>query len=236
MYTCMLFHHGGTFQSARVLAFLVKDYIFQWKRRKRLFGIDAMYLVVPFCCSLFKEEIRLFPILETERIRLREIKKEDANRIFSYFSSDEVTRYYGQDSFQKIEDAENLIELFHKNYSEKRGIRWGIECKKTNELIGTIGFHLWSPRHKRAEIGYDLHPDNWGHGYAQEAVAEILSYGFNVMELTRIGAVVFIENESSNKLLLKLGFEREGILKSYMYQDGVAYDTYVYSLIRKNYL
>lgn len=178
----------------------------------------------------------MFPILETERIRLREIKKEDANRIFSYFSSDEVTRFYGQDSFQKIEDAENLIELFHKNYSEKRGIRWGIECKKTNELIGTIGFHLWSPRHKRAEIGYDLHPDNWGYGYAQEAVAEILSYGFKVMELTRIGAVVFIENDASNKLLLKLGFEREGILKSYMYQDGVAHDTYIYSLIRNNYL
>ncbi|MCM3757157.1 GNAT family N-acetyltransferase [Sporosarcina aquimarina] len=174
----------------------------------------------------------MFPILETERIRLREIKKEDANRIFSYFSSDEVTRYYGQDSFQKIEDAENLIELFHKNYSEKRGIRWGIECKLTNELIGTIGFHLWSPRHKRAEIGYELHPDQWGNGYAQEVVAEVLSYGFTVMELTRIGAVVFIENDASNKLLLKLGFEREGILKSYMYQDGVAHDTYIYSLIK----
>lgn len=178
----------------------------------------------------------MFPILETERIRLREIQKEDAFRIFSYFSSDEVTRYYGQDSFHKIEDAEKLIDLFHDNYSEKRGIRWGIECKKTNELIGTIGFHLWSPRHKRAEIGYDLHPDNWGYGYAQEAVTEILSYGFNVMDLTRIGAVVFLENDASNKLLLKLGFEREGILKSYMYQDGVAYDTYIYSLIRKNYL
>ncbi|REB07442.1 N-acetyltransferase [Sporosarcina sp. BI001-red] len=178
----------------------------------------------------------MFPVLETERIRLREINKEDANRIFSYFSSDEVTRYYGQDSFRKIEEAENLIEIFHKNYSEKRGIRWGIECKETNQLIGTIGFHLWSPRHKRAEIGYDLHPDNWGYGYAQEAVAAIISYGFNVMELTRIGAVVFIENESSNKLLVNLGFESEGILKSYMYQDGVAHDTYIYSLIRNNYL
>ena len=53
------------------------------------------------------------------------------------------------------------------------------------------------------------------------------------MELTRIGAVVFIENEASNKLLTKIGFQKEGILRDYMYQNGVAHDTYVYSLLKK---
>ncbi|WP_153721798.1 GNAT family N-acetyltransferase [Sporosarcina cascadiensis] len=174
----------------------------------------------------------MFPQIETDRLRLREIEQDDAASLFAYFSTDEVTRYYGQDSFQQIEQAEDLIKSFSASYDETKGIRWGIEHKETNELIGTIGFHLLSLRHKRAEIGYDLHPEHWGKGYASEAVKAAISYGFEVMELTRIGAVVFIENEASSKLLLKLGFEKEGVLRDYMYQNGTAHDTYIYSLLK----
>lgn len=48
----------------------------------------------------------------------------------------------------------------------------------------------------------------------------------------RIGAIVFTENEASNKLLTKLGFEKEGLLKNYMHQNGVPYDTNIFSLIK----
>lgn len=54
------------------------------------------------------------------------------------------------------------------------------------------------------------------------------------MDLTRIGAVVFIDNDASNKLLTKIGFQKEGVLKKYMYQNGVANDTYVYSLLKND--
>lgn len=110
-------------------------------------------------------------------------------------------------------------------------MRWGIERKGKKGLIGTIGFNAWSPKHKRAEIGYEIHPDHWRKGYMSEAVSKILSYGSETLDLTRIGAVVFIENEASNNLLTKMGFQKEGILKKYMYQNGKAYDTYVYSFL-----
>lgn len=99
-------------------------------------------------------------------------------------------------------------------------------------MIGTVGFNAWSPKHKRAEIGYELHPEYWRKGYATEAVSEVISYGFKELDLTRIGAIVFIENKASNELLTKLGFQKEGVLRNYMYQNGVPYDTYVYSLLR----
>lgn len=66
-----------------------------------------------------------------------------------------------------------------------------------------------------------------------EAVAKVLTYGFEVMGLTRVGAIVFTENEASSKLLSKVGFQQEGILRNYMYQNGKAYDTYVYSLLNQ---
>ncbi|MDV2685646.1 GNAT family protein [Alkalihalophilus lindianensis] len=175
----------------------------------------------------------MFPVLETERLTLREIKEEDAPTIFDCFSIDEVIRFYGQEPLRDIAQAKQLVEFFATNYKEKRGIRWGIELKGTHSLIGTVGFNGWIPKHKRAEIGYEIHPKYWRKGYTTEAVLKVLSYGFEVMELTRIGAVVFLENGASNKLLTKVGFQKEGILRDYMYQNDKAHDTYVYSLLRK---
>jgi [ribosomal protein S5]-alanine N-acetyltransferase len=176
----------------------------------------------------------MFPILETDRLMLRELTNEDAEGIFDCFSNDEVTRYYGQETLDHIEQAEKFIEFFSNNYHEKRGIRWGIERKETKGIIGTIGFNAWSPKHKRAEVGYEIHPSYWRKGYTSEALSEVLTYGFDVMDLTRIGAVVFVGNDASNQLLTKIGFQKEGILKKYMYQNGVANDTYVYSLLKDN--
>ncbi|WP_066052112.1 GNAT family N-acetyltransferase [Robertmurraya korlensis] len=176
----------------------------------------------------------MFPTLETERLVLREISKEDAEGIFACFSNVKVTRYYGQDTLENIEQAEAFVDFFANSFKENRGIRWGIELKGTQGLIGTIGFNAWSTKHKRAEIGYEIHPNHWRKGYTFEAISKVIEHGFNEFGLTRIGAVVFTDNEASNKLLTKMGFLKEGVLRDYMYQNGEAYDTYVYSLLKYN--
>ncbi|ATP40083.1 GNAT family N-acetyltransferase [Solibacillus sp. R5-41] len=173
----------------------------------------------------------MFPNLQTERLILREIELQDAEYLFKIFSDDEVTKYYGMKTFEKLEQAEKLIEAFAIGLKEKKGIRWGIERKGTPGIIGTIGFNLWSPAHRRAEVGYEVHPDFWRTGYTSEALKKIVEYGFQEMRLTRIGAVVFLENEASNQLLMKQGFEKEGLLKNYMYQNNNAYDVNIYSKV-----
>ncbi|GIP23296.1 GNAT family N-acetyltransferase [Paenibacillus sp. J22TS3] len=175
----------------------------------------------------------MFPLLETKRLILRELTKDDAKDIFSCFSNEQVTRFYGQDTLRNMKQAEDLVEFFANNYKEKRGIRWGIERKEAKGIIGTIGFNAWSTKHKRAEIGYEIHPDYWRHGYASEAVSRIITYGFDSMGLTRIGAVVFPDNTASSTLLTKMGFQKEGVLRNYMYQAGIAYDTDVYALLQE---
>lgn len=176
----------------------------------------------------------MFPILETERLLLREITQKDADDIFTYLSNNDVTRYYGQETLEYREQAKEFVTFFSKNYIEKRGIRWGIERKDAKGLIGTIGFNAWSTKHRRAEIGYEINPAYWRRGYASEALSKILSYGFNSLHLNRIGAVVFPENVASNNLLLKVGFQKEGLLRDYIYQNDVSHDTYVYSIIKKS--
>ncbi|WP_420976758.1 GNAT family N-acetyltransferase [Bacillus vallismortis] len=173
----------------------------------------------------------MFPVLETDRLTLRKITDQDVKTIFACFSNHEVTRYYGLENMESIEQAISMVQTFSGLYQENRGIRWGIERKDTKELIGTIGFHALAQKHRRAEIGYEIIPAHWRNGFASEAISTVVSYGVATLRLTRIGAVVFTENEASNRLLVKMGFQKEGVLRQYMYQDGIPYDTNVYSMV-----
>ncbi|WP_454192627.1 GNAT family N-acetyltransferase [Paenibacillus sp. Marseille-Q7038] len=175
----------------------------------------------------------MFPVLETKRLIMREITIQDAVSIYEYLSMSEVTRYYGRENLESLEQAEEIVALFDTNYRERRGIRWGIVRKDTGQFIGTVGFHSWIPRHRRAEIGYEVHPDHWRNGYASEAIREAITFGQNTMELSRIGAVTFINNDASGQLLLKLGFEKEGLLRDYMVHQGKSHHAFVYSHIHQ---
>ncbi|AGK53816.1 GNAT family N-acetyltransferase [Bacillus sp. 1NLA3E] len=174
----------------------------------------------------------MIPTLTTDRLILREITMKDTVDIFRIFSLKEVTQYYGVKTFTTLQESGNLIGTFSKSYQDRRGMRWGIERKDQKGLIGTIGFNLWSPIHRRAEIGYEIHSYFWNRGYATEAVMKIVSYGFENLKLNRIGAIVLSENEASIHLLKKLGFEEEGILRDYIYQNGESLDTYVLGLVK----
>jgi ribosomal-protein-alanine N-acetyltransferase len=176
----------------------------------------------------------MFPILETERLILRELVEDDARDILNCFSNAEVLRYYGQKPLTSLDQVKQIIRNFSTNYDEKRGIKWGIEQKEIGSLIGTIGFQEWSIEHNRAEISYALFPEKWGNGFAREAVKKIISYGFEDLGLERIGAVVFVENKASNHLLTRLGFIKEGVLRKYMYQNDIPFNTNIYSLLKEN--
>ena len=174
-----------------------------------------------------------FPILETDRLQLRELTLLDADTMFHYFKKESVIRYFGMDSFQDIEQTKNTIQYFRKKYEEGSVYRWGIVLKGTNQLIGTCGFHLMNQNHQRAEIGYELDDTYWGKGYASEALQAILTYGFETLQLIRIAAVVYTENEASHNVLKRARFTEEGLLRKYMIQNGVAYDTVIYSLLEE---
>lgn len=172
-----------------------------------------------------------FPIIETERLLLRNINEEDAEDLFFNFSNPAVMRYYGSEPMESTEEAIGLIHSFKVMFEEQKGVRWGVQIKNKQNLIGTVGFHAISSKHRRAEIGYELNEENWGQGYAREAIGAVVRYGFEQMKLNRIGAIVFLENQPSKDLLRKLGFKQEGVLRNYMIQNGVSYDTNVYSLV-----
>lgn len=173
-----------------------------------------------------------FPILDTKRLKLIEITHYHLDSIFTILSMEEVTKYYGTDPLTLPAEATKLIDMYHKNFIDKRGIRWGIKLKENQQIIGTIGLNGLQLKNKRAEVGYELHPAYWRQGYTTEALKEVLSFSFRQLGLHRVGAFVYPDNIISLNLLQKFGFTNEGLLRDYMYQNNQFHDTYVLSLLK----
>lgn len=178
----------------------------------------------------------VFPVLETSRLYLRKIIDDDASDIFEYLSDDTVTKYLGKESLTNIDGAYEIINKIEINYNDRRGIRWGIIHKEHEKLIGTIGFDGIQIKNKRADIGYDINSNYWRQGFATEAINEVINFGFNSLDLNRIGSVVYPDNIASLNLLEKVGFTKEGLLREYIIQNNKERDTVVLSLLRKEYL
>jgi [ribosomal protein S5]-alanine N-acetyltransferase len=175
-----------------------------------------------------------FPIIETERLILRQLTFDDTDFIFQHFSDPNVSQYLMDElPLTDRAGAEEIIR-FYLEPEGKTYNRWGMVHKTDHRLIGTIGFHKWSKTNLRAEIGYDLSPAWWGKGYMSEALGAVLRNGFERMGLNRIEALVYTGNARSNHLLERFGFNQEGLLREYYGLNGTFNDHYLYALLRKD--
>jgi len=77
-----------------------------------------------------------FQILETERLRLREIRDSDADAVFEIFGDDAVTRFYDLATFTSVEQARELIARMRERNEKGDALRWGIALKENDRLIG----------------------------------------------------------------------------------------------------
>ncbi|WP_338781383.1 GNAT family protein [Metabacillus sp. FJAT-52054] len=170
-----------------------------------------------------------FPELNTERLRLKEITQENAGDLLQIFSRKDVLQYYGMEPLRELAEAKLLAKRFFDGWHNETSIRWGMEYNE--QLIGTIGYHNWNKTHKRAEIGYEIHPDFWRMGLGSEALQAAVEFGFKTLGLHRIGATVRSENKASLMILEKFGFEREGILRGYQHSGGAFYDLVMLSIV-----
>lgn len=172
-----------------------------------------------------------FPSLETDRLRLRPLAPDDTDFMFRLLTDPRVTQYTMDVPPATREQARDLIDYYLGPQGETEN-RWGIWHKADSRLIGTCGFHKWNEQHKRAEIGCDLSPDYWGQGYMAEALQEAIRNGFEQMELNRIEAIVYVKNGPCIRLLERIGFQREGILREYYFLKGGFHDQFLFSLLR----
>lgn len=176
-----------------------------------------------------------FPILYTDRLDLVEIKQSHLSDLHKLFSDENVTRFYNLLPFQNEQEAQKHIDWFQNRFKDKLGIRWGIAIKGQQNIIGTIGFNNFSKRH-RANIGYDLQTEYWNNGFITEALKAVINFGFNQLEINRIEAEVMQGNIISEKVLNKLNFKNEGVLREWMLWNEKHYDMTMFSLLKSEFI
>jgi len=178
-------------------------------------------------------ESRNFPKLESVRLDLVEIKQSHLEDVLNLFRDENVTKFYNLLPFRSEQDAQKFIDWYQIRFRDNLGLRWGISLKNKSNIIGTIGFNNFVKGH-RANIGYDLKTEYWNHGYITEALKEVIDFGFNQLEINRIEAEVMQGNGISERVLKKLDFQKEGILKQWMFWNGNYYDMSMFALLKKN--
>ena len=180
---------------------------------------------------MLKINFNPFPLITTERLLLRQVNNNDVDEIFFLRSNERVMKFLDRTPAKTINDASDFIQKITEQEKNNEAITWAITIKGETKLIGTICFWKILKEHYRAEIGYQLHPEHWGKGIMQEAITEVLNYGFKIMNLHSIEANVNPGNKASIRLLEKNNFTREAYFKENYFYDEKFLDTAIYSLL-----
>jgi RimJ/RimL family protein N-acetyltransferase len=119
---------------------------------------------------------------------------------------------------------------------EATGTRLSVDRLSDGSFIGWCSVSQWNRDYRSASLGYCYDASAWGHGYATEAGRVLLAWAFEALDLNRIQAETDTRNLASARVLEKLGFALEGTLRENCIVDGEVSDSWLYGLIRRDWL
>ena len=148
------------------------------------------------------------PTLETENLVLRPFKDEDVDDYFGVLDSPEVRRLLHLPESLDRSDAWQQMAWFVGQWELRGTGHWALEEKKSGQFVGRAGLHR-PERHDwpGVEVGWLLHPDYWGRGYATEAGGAAVRYGFEDLQVDKLFSCILPENHRSQAVAKRLGFE-----------------------------
>lgn len=150
-------------------------------------------------------------IIHTPRLVLREFVSEDWTAVHRYATLDDVCRYQQWGPNTETETKEFVQEAIEAaRQIPRRRYALAIVGLDSGLLMGTIELDVRGQHFRIAEIGYILHPEHWGRGFAQEAAQGILRFGFENLDVHRIFATCDPRNHASASVLRRIGMTQEG--------------------------
>jgi [ribosomal protein S5]-alanine N-acetyltransferase len=145
-------------------------------------------------------------ILETERLILREVIGNDAEFVLGLLNQPSFIQFIGDRGVRTVEQAREYIKTrFTKSYRDNGFGLYLIELKIGSTPIGLCGF-VKRDTLPEPDIGFALLPQHEKKGYGFESAFAVMKYGKKTLHLQRVLAITSLDNESSGKLLEKIGF------------------------------
>jgi len=148
----------------------------------------------------------MIPILETERLRLRQLRDDDANAIAALFADENTARFIG--GVCNEEEAWRRMAVLVGHWTLRGFGYWALEEKQTSAFVGISG--LWCPRGwPEREAAYSLLGAHHGKGYATEAVARVRDHAYRDLGWTTLVSCIALDNKPSIRVAEKLGAKLE---------------------------
>ena len=170
--------------------------------------------------------------IEAERVRVRLLAEADLPALFEVNADEAVTSLLPYATWTSPADADAWCKRMADLQATGLALQFVVADKASDKAIGTCLLFRLEEGSQRAELGYVLGRAHWGRGLMQEALSALLDRAFGPMALRRLEAEVDTRNPASARLLQRLGFSREGLLRQRWVTKGVAKDVEIYGLLR----
>ena len=175
-----------------------------------------------------------FPLV-TERLLLRPFTDADLDALQAMHSRPDVTRYLYWEP-RSLEDTRELLGRLKRMTGfggDGDALRLAAILKGADDLVGDFSLWRTSAEHNQAEIGFVMHPEHQGKGYATEAAAVLLRIGFEQARFHRIVGRCDARNDASARLMERLGMRREAHLRENEFVKGEWTDELVYAILAR---
>ena len=175
-------------------------------------------------------------LCETARLLLRPLLGSDEDAVFTLLSDERVVRHMLFPLFTR-DRAHTFVARMQQPPAagQPSQVVLGIAPRPDGEIVGLCGLVL-KPELEEGEVWYLLRPDHWGRGLVTEAVRALVDHGFRALMLHRIWASCLPENPASARVLEKLGFRREGLLRQNLRIHGQWRDSYLHAVLAAEWL
>lgn len=173
----------------------------------------------------------VIPTVATARLRLRPFHAADAGAVVGLAGDAEVARFllHVPHPYPR-ELAPAWIATHAETWLAGSGPTWAVTTH-AGVLTGTVSLR-WTARHDRAELGFWLGRDHWGHGYGTEAARAAVDWAFARLGVGRVYAQHLAGNERSARVLRAAGLRFEGVQRQHLRKGGVAHDVHLYGRLR----
>ncbi len=168
--------------------------------------------------------------LQTSRLVLRPLRSGDAAALFAIMSDAEAMRFWDRPALARPALAAEIVDSQLAAMEDGGFLYWTVW--RGDDAIGSIDLSNIDSAHGRAQTGFLFRRDQWGAGYAREALGAVLGYGFAARRLARIEARIQTGNDRAARLLTSLGFAREGVLRGHVLRDGIRRDCAIFGLLQ----
>jgi len=170
--------------------------------------------------------------VETERLLLRPMEESDADALHAYQSLPEVAQYHHWGPRSLDEVRAKLTEWTKMRRLDGEGtLAFAVVTKSETRLIGDFSLRVTDVTARQGTIGYNLHPDVQGRGYAIETCRALLRIGFDDLGLHRIFACCDVRNRASWRVMERLGMRREAHFREHALFKGGWDEEFYYALL-----